>query len=580
MNEITNNNEQIWECGEYRENSGAVIATLKNHTLTISGQGRMKGNRNGYYTDDTARYCPWANANQSITKVIIKDGVKNIPNEAFLNQTGIKIVVLADSVSEIGGGAFRNCTGLKKFIVHRLSPIVIDGLNLFDDKQNSFKTVWSKRYVYKGQFLKASIDEYEKIPDNLRGLAAKYGWSWNKNNGGYEADWIYDNVSKNYVPLGKWGEIDMDETYENKEEYTTIKIVRTPAKLYVPADSIQEYRNVSIWYDRFSDILPITEVEELDGSAYNETDEQSIDAEIAILEKKLDALRLSKNIFRGVKGNPKHVAEFMSLFNQRDGLKYLTHDFDESGDFDYEEFLAQIKNVCAEHFDKLELPKTLIGLLQQFAFENKPKWTALDRDFNDKKMTSGWSAETGNNNLHPIKLQPFAETIRDFKRTTRIESPNLESLINKVFADVKPETKDLRKADFYTHVGEFKVALETILEEIRQRSDTDDKKKVSVEYKRETCDDYFAYKIFITHHNSFPTRGDEDALIKEWLSFKGNMGKIGEHLQGYCHWSVITKINDKPVKVNILREKDTPTQEDIDDSAVLGFTHILTFYYQ
>jgi hypothetical protein len=144
------------------------------------------------------------------------------------------------------------------------------------------------------------------------------------------------------------------------------------------------------------------------------------------------------------------------------------------------------------------------------------------------------------------------------------------------------EKRDLSKADFYTHVGQFASALKTIFKEIQQRSDTDEKKKVSVEYKRAgACDDFFIRNVVITHYKSYPTRGDEDCLIKDWLGLeKGNMGKIAGLLKGYCYWSVITKIGEKPVKVNILREKGIPEQEETEASEVKGFTHILTFYYQ
>ena len=58
------------------------------------------------------------------------------------------------------------------------------------------------------------------------------------------------------------------------------------------------------------------------------------------------------------------------------------------------------------------------------------------------------------------------------------------------------------------------------------------------------------------------------------------MGKIGEKIQGYCHWSVVTKIEESPIKVNILKEKDTPDHEQADSSEAVGFTHIFTFYYK
>ncbi len=122
--------------------------------------------------------------------------------------------------------------------------------------------------------------------------------------------------------------------------------------------------------------------------------------------------------------------------------------------------------------------------------------------------------------------------------------------------------------------------METIFDEIKKRSGSADKKKITLEYKRmQTNDENLSCRsIIITHHNSYPTK-ERDDVIKEWLSLdKGNMGKIAKLLQGYFHWSVITKIDDKPIKVNILREKGVEIEEDISDTDVLGFQHILTFY--
>ncbi len=82
----------------------------------------------------------------------------------------------------------------------------------------------------------------------------------------------------------------------------------------------------------------------------------------------------------------------------------------------------------------------------------------------------------------------------------------------------------------------------------------------------------------ITHYNSFPLK-ELDVVLKEWNE-KGNMGKIKEKLHGYCHWSIETLIEDKPIRVNLLRDKKTLEYEVIENIMPTGFNHILTFYYK
>jgi hypothetical protein len=584
--------KKIWLCGA--ENESNIIAFLEKGILTFRGKGYMKrytrwdetlssmseytrlnilaNDYDGKFEEKHTIFDvpPWHM--ESITKVIIEEGIKSICPRCFEKAYGMTSITIPASVIKIGENAFRDCTGLKTFINHNPSPQIIDGCDLFDYKTEIIK---------KGERKKYKKDDYKIDSGNIFLRDSVLYDEWN----------LLGKV-ENFLEYIE----NTTEEYEYKE--SVLHCICSEAILYVPASSIYVYKQAPVWSDRgyfynspfsdssfycnrFYEIRPIQEEQPSDYSP------EQIDIIIAELQTLIDELLLKKAIMRGIKGNPKHVADFMDLFNQRDGLKYLTHDFDESGEFDIDEFLAKAKAVCTEKFKELEIPKSLKELINQFPLESEPKWETVDNQFKTKAMASGWSsfdlAEAKANGMHPIKNHQLADVIKDFKRAIRIESPVLETLVNKVFVDdsFEIEKKDLSKADFYTNVGDFKAALETIFEEIQKRGDSPDKKRVSVEYKKETCDDYFIRKIVITHHNSFPRRDDEDALIKEWLSFnKGNMAKIGEHLQGYCHWSVVTKIDDKPVKVNILREKGTPEQEEIDASEVQGFTHILTFYYQ
>tara|TARA_B100000767_G_scaffold14522_1_gene13913 strand:+ start:651 stop:1784 length:1134 start_codon:yes stop_codon:yes gene_type:complete len=295
--------------------------------------------------------------------------------------------------------------------------------------------------------------------------------------------------------------------------------------------------------------------------------------------------------------NPKHVADFMSLFNQREGLKYLTHDYDENTEFDIDEFLLSAHEVFEKETKKLNIPTSLWRIVAQFAFDSeRTEWTSISEDYKKSMpITMGWATKelkdwSKQNYLHPIRNEAHKKIIDDFKRITRIESTNLEKLIDATIeSNFKNEIEkfeikkiDLSKADFYSHVGFLKIAFEIIFEEIKKHSDSSEKKKITIEYKRATSDDgYFLRKILITHHKSFPSK--ELGVILVEFKEKGNIGKIRKKLEGYCHWSVETMIDDVPTKINILKEKKTPEHEIIkceDEELPKGFTHILTFYYK
>lgn len=313
--------------------------------------------------------------------------------------------------------------------------------------------------------------------------------------------------------------------------------------------------------------------------------EKEIERKISINENKNESGNKKKP-------NPKHVADFMSLFNRRDGFKYLTHDYDEDGEFDILKYLEDSKKIFNEKTKKLSIPKSLYKLTEQFAFDPNPKWKGKDVNYEDIELGEGWSLEkwkewSKENQLHhPIRHDKFCNVINSFRRITRIEKPNLEIIVNKcidyVFKSEKNEfqiiIKDLDKADLYTHVGFFINALKIIFEEIKQRSDSKDKKHISIRFERESIDDYFLRKIIIHHKNSYPTK-ELGILNKEWREGKGNMGNIEKKLAGYCHWSVETKIEDKPIRINILKDDITPEYEENILNAQ-GFTHILVFYYK
>jgi hypothetical protein len=281
---------------------------------------------------------------------------------------------------------------------------------------------------------------------------------------------------------------------------------------------------------------------------------------------------------------PRDVADFMSLFNQRDGLKYLTHDYDEEGHFDIEAFLKDAKLIFDQQTNgPLSIPQELHSIVLQFAFADMPKWGPYFVN-NEGFSSTTWIQWSKDNKLHPIRNESFKVYIDKFRELTRIQAPKLESIIQGVLDKVLGEDiskyqidkQKLEIADFYTNISPFIRALTAIIQEMKNSLNS---RKITISYDRLIEGDYFLRRLILIHHDSFPVK-ELDLILKEWNQDKGAMGDIRNHLIGYCDWSVETKIEEKPIKINILRDKETPFYEIIAKEDILGFKHILTFYYK
>ena len=117
-----------------------VKTTIKNGVCTVSGKGAM--------TDDTSY-------NKKIKKVIIKDGVTSLPEEAFAGCLKLKEISIADSVKSIGACAFMQ-TDLREITipnsVKKLRKQRFKFLQKIDKGQDAGKcknNLW-KRRVFSG----------------------------------------------------------------------------------------------------------------------------------------------------------------------------------------------------------------------------------------------------------------------------------------------------------------------------------------------------------------------------------------------------------------------------------------------
>ena len=110
------------------------------YTLTISGNGAManlnKSTETKNISDGAGTY-PWANLKDSITKIVIEDGVTSIGSKAFIAYTNVTSVSIGKDVSEIGVGALSQLSACSKFNVSSQNDNFMTDKTgaLFDDSQ-------------------------------------------------------------------------------------------------------------------------------------------------------------------------------------------------------------------------------------------------------------------------------------------------------------------------------------------------------------------------------------------------------------------------------------------------------------
>jgi hypothetical protein len=281
--------------------------------------------------------------------------------------------------------------------------------------------------------------------------------------------------------------------------------------------------------------------------------------------------------------SPKDVADFMYLFNQRNGFKYFTHDYDGEGVFDIENFLESAKSLFELKSKQLSIPQDLYAIVNQFAFNENPNW---GKQIHDGFSTKKWIEWSKKNKLSPIRNKNFEKVINKFRDLTRVESPYLKIMIDELIANVfilgdfEIVLNRLDKADFYTNTNTFRTAIKDILEVIyKKKREGSGTNKLSITYKGLLVDNYYEVNLIITHHDSFPTK-DFDQILEEWKGDKGAIGKIKTKLFGYCNWAIETKLEEDYYRINLLKYKDDQPFEKIDVSLIEGTKHILKFYYK
>lgn len=294
---------------------------------------------------------------------------------------------------------------------------------------------------------------------------------------------------------------------------------------------------------------------------------------------------------------PKETKNFLSLFNNSEGLKYLTHKFND-GKRDYESFI----NLCKMEFEQVKndhknIPFPLLRRIEEFAFSEIPKWyirKGKDKIYSEK----GWSEPSfvewykSDINIHPgLDAKWNNEMIIPFKETIEVRAGNLTKIIDEAIElalgssknkfKIKQNSEEINMAEFYTDVDLFQLALFHIFSTIKDEAEKNFCFDINILYNNQTIAGGDFKNLIITHVNSEATKNSNDPAFA-----KGDLNSIKYHLWGLCNYEIQAKFPDGFKKRLFLTDDAEDHKNfiknnksmDIEESEVKGFSHILKFY--
>lgn len=222
---------------------------------------------------------------------------------------------------------------------------------------------------------------------------------------------------------------------------------------------------------------------------------------------------------------PLETKNFLSLFNNSEGLKYLTHKFN-SEKPNYEDFIQ----LCKSEFEaaKIKYPNVPVSLLkriEEFAFSKNAKW--FIRQGEQKIYPDyGWSEPNfiewykKDLNRHPALDSKWNnEMIIPFKETIEVRAGSLQNILENALNTSLGESKNnfsisqdndkIKLAEFYTDVDRFKYALFHIFSMIKGRSESNFCFEIDISYDNTTIVGGVFKQLIITHIGSEPTKRAE-----------------------------------------------------------------------
>ena len=282
---------------------------------------------------------------------------------------------------------------------------------------------------------------------------------------------------------------------------------------------------------------------------------------------------------------PKDTASFLSLFNDYQGFKFLTHDFDPDSSMNYDKLITLVRERFKEATSKYRIPRNLYALMSVFIYGGTDKdgkartWMDCDGNLHEENYTSKEWVEWSNNNpnTHLLSNEEIGKTILKFRSSIRLIKPILCDIINrqaKKHPNLIIQTENLEKADFYTYVWALENGIKRILDDLARYAEKTPNVKVS--FNRSYDDDYSRRIIKITQIGSASSSIDD--VLKKFKAGGGAFNEIKKVFFGYCNWSVESLWDGKPKRWNILNDADVDEVDDMEGAGIPGFTHILTYF--
>ncbi len=274
-------------------------------------------------------------------------------------------------------------------------------------------------------------------------------------------------------------------------------------------------------------------------------------------------------------------AEFLHLFSQeRNGLKYLTHDF--SVGLDFIDYIYKCQQLILSCCAKMNINGGLYELVRGFVFG--PEWVdykgSTHTFFVSSEESVSYYEESGR---HPLNNHLFAAEVEDFRNSIRFRSGRLDLFFREELTREYPDLSlkisgRLKGADMYIETGPIREALRLILKGMQEYKDCP---IVNVSFFEEEIEDgLLLSSLSITQVGSFPSHTLSRDMTRLSEGDSGTFGTIRKRLQGLCDWEVVSRWTDSedPQRWRILGDKSQP--EISPASIAEGFSHTLRIYHK
>lgn len=275
------------------------------------------------------------------------------------------------------------------------------------------------------------------------------------------------------------------------------------------------------------------------------------------------------------------TADFLHLFSEPEGFKFLTHDFDSAGQ-DYLDYAgrARLALADAESF----LPSTLYDLL--FGFFYGPSWTDSRGRKHDICCGSGsffdWC--DANPGTHPINSTEYGQELMAFKSSIRIYQTDLGGYMKRLLRKSRYPMLDfvlagLDEIDCYTDVGHLLEVCDKIVSTMAADRFSSRFSTVKITGRFGSRDGYQTAEIWVEQVGANTDRTASD-ILHRIADGGGDLASFRTMMEGYFEWSIETCFLGTPLRINILCDEDVQKIEDIPAKTATGFRHIIRIYYK